>query len=182
MLATDAVHSPHCRGSARAYHCDMPYEWTTPPDAPARRLRLWPHQSLPPKGFAAFILATFTLILIPTLPLLGTKLLWALLPFVLLAVAGIYFALQRNHHARRIEEVLTLDTDTARLTHRRPDGVVKEWDCNRYWTTVTKYEKGGPVPHYVTLSGKGREVEIGAFLSEDERIALFEELQRSLAR
>jgi uncharacterized membrane protein len=38
------------------------------------------------------------------------------------------------------------------------------------------------VPHYVTLRGKGREVEIGAFLSEEERIALFEDLRRVLSR
>lgn len=160
----------------------MPYEWTSPPQAARQQMRLWPHQSLPPRGFAAFILATFTLILIPTLPLLGTVLLWGLLPFTLLAVGGMYLALQKNHRARQIEEVLTLDDDTAHLTHTSPKGEVKEWDCNRYWAQVLKYEKGGPVPHYVTLRGHGREVEIGAFLSEDERKDLFEDLKRSLHR
>jgi len=38
------------------------------------------------------------------------------------------------------------------------------------------------VPYYITLRGKGREVEIGKFLSEDERKALFDELNRSLLR
>jgi len=42
---------------------------------------------------------------------------------------------------------------------------------------VHMHETGGPVPHYVTLSGNGREVEIGAFLSEDERVELFSELK-----
>ncbi len=160
----------------------MPYEWTTAPHAPQQRLRLWPHQSLPPRGFAAFMLTTFAMILIPTLSVLGTVLLWGLLPFMLMAVGGMYFALTRNHNARLIEEVLTLDTQTAHLTHTTPGGHVKEWDCNRYWATVMKYEDSGPVPHYVTLRGAGREVEIGSFLSEDERIALFEDLQRSLRR
>ena len=145
-------------------------------------MRLWPHQSLPPKGFAAFVLATFTMILIPTFTLLGTVLLWGMLPFVLLAVGGIYYALHANHRARQIEEVLVLDDQTARLTHRTARGEVKEWACNRYWTTVTKYEKDGPVPQYVTLRGEGREVEIGAFLSEEERIELYDDLQRSLRR
>jgi uncharacterized membrane protein len=160
----------------------MPYEWKTAPNARTQELRLWPHQSLPPKGFAAFILTTFALILIPTLPLLGTPLLWGLLPFVMAAVGGMYFALQGNHKARQIEEVFTVSDDTVHLTHTTPKGDIKEWDCNRYWTVVTKYEKDGPVPHYVTLRGKGREVEIGKFLSEDERIALFDELNRSLLR
>lgn len=158
----------------------MPYEWTTPPGDTLQHLRLWPHQSLPPRGFAGFILVTFILILIPTLPLLGTALLWGLLPFMLLAVAGLYVALRRNHKSRQIEEVLSLNHDTARLRHITAKGEVKNWDCNRYWTRVTKYDSDGPVPHYVTLRGNGREVEIGAFLSEDERIALFEDLQRRL--
>ncbi|MGC1494241.1 MAG: DUF2244 domain-containing protein [Sulfitobacter sp.] len=160
----------------------MPYEWTTEPGDPQQQMRLWPHQSLPARGFAAFILTTFTLILIPTLPLLGTVLLWGLLPFVLMAVAGMYYALRMNHRARQIEEVLTLKDDMAYLIHTTPKGEVKEWDCNRYWAQVLKYEKDGPVPHYVTLRGHGREVEIGAFLSEEERIELFDDLKRSLQR
>ncbi|MFD2738508.1 DUF2244 domain-containing protein [Sulfitobacter aestuarii] len=158
----------------------MPYHWITPPRAARQEMRLWPHQSLPPRGFAGFILATFILILIPVLALLGTVLLWGLLPFVLMAVGGIYYALRRNRHARQIEEILTLDADQARLSQRAPDGSLKTWQCNRYWVTVHKYEEDGPVPHYVTLRGEGREVEIGAFLSEEERIALFEDLQRHL--
>lgn len=160
----------------------MPYEWKSAPNAQAQQMRLWPHQSLPARGFAAFILTTFTLILIPTMTLLGTVLLWGMLPFVLMAVAGMYFALQHNHKSRQIEEVFTLDADMAHLMHTTPKGEVKEWQCNRYWTKVTKYESDGPVPHYITLRGEGREVEIGAFLSEEERVDLYDDLQRSLKR
>jgi uncharacterized membrane protein len=92
----------------------------------------------------------------------------------------VYWALQHNHRARQIEEVLTLDDTTARLVHTTAKGEVKDWDCNRYWTQVKKYDDDGPVPHYVTLRGEGREVEIGAFLSEEERIALYDDLARHL--
>jgi uncharacterized membrane protein len=131
---------------------------------------------------AAFVLATFTLILIPALAMLGSPILWGLLPFLLLAVWAVYFALQRNYRARQITEVLTLNREEAHLVRTDPKGRTQQWDCNRYWTTITKYEKDGPVPHYVTLKGMGREVEIGAFLSEDERIALYDELQRAWRR
>ncbi len=130
----------------------------------------------------AFVLATFAFILIPAIPLLGSPILWGLLPFLLLAVWGIYHALQRNYKARQIVEVLTLGPEEAQLVRTDPKGQTQKWDCNRYWTTITKYEKDGPVPHYVTLKGMGREVEIGAFLSEDERIELYDELQRAWRR
>lgn len=160
----------------------MPYEWTSPPRTTPQIMRLWPHESLPARGMAAFVLTTFTLITIPALPLLGSPILWGMLPFTLGAVWAIYFALQRNHKARQITEVLTLDTEAAHLLRTNPDGGQQDWECNRYWTQVLKYEKDGPVPHYVTLRGEGREVEIGAFLSEDERIALYDDLKRALSR
>ena len=158
----------------------MPYRWTTDPDAQVQEMHLWPHNSLPQQGMAATVLFTFTMILIPTLPLLGSVVLWGLLPFVLAAVWALYFALRRNRRARQIIEVLTLGPEDTTLTRTDANGAVQAWDCNRYWTQVTKYENEGPVPHYVTLKGKGREVEIGAFLSEDERLALYDDLSRAL--
>jgi len=160
----------------------MPYEWTSPPHSTPQTMRLWPHNSLPARGMAAFVLSTFTLISLPVLMLLGSPILWGMLPFTLGTVWAIYWALQSNHKARQIVEQLELDQQTARLTRTNPKGDVLEWDCDRYWTQVTKYEDEGPVPHYVTLRGKGREVEIGSFLSEEERIALYDDLQRALRR
>jgi uncharacterized membrane protein len=159
----------------------MPYNWTISDDATHRQeLQLWPHQSLPPRGFAGFILATFTLILIPLLPLLGSVLLWGLLPFLLLAVGGLWFALDRSHRNAQVLEILTLTDRDAHLIRHNGKGAAQEWRCNRYWTTTHMHERDGPVPHYVTLRGGGREVEIGAFLSEDERVALYDELSRAL--
>ena len=160
----------------------MPYKWTNKPGETPQTLLLWPHQSLPAKGMAAFILATFGMILIPALSLLGSVLLWGILPFLLLAVWGIWHALQSNHHARLITEVLTLTPNDAHLVRTDPSGRTRRWDCNRAWTRITRYEKDGPVPNYVTLRGMGREVEIGAFLSEEERVALHEELLRAWQR
>lgn len=158
----------------------MPYEWTRTDDGNGRRLTLWPHQSLPPKGFVLFIGATVVMLTLPLLALLGSVLLWALLPFLALAVGGVWFAIHRNRQSARILEILTLEGDRARLERTNPGGQQLTWECNRYWARVTLHPTGGKVPHYVTLAGNGREVEIGAFLSEDERIALHADLLRHL--
>jgi uncharacterized membrane protein len=155
----------------------MPYAWTDTPDAnETKELRLWPHNSLPPKGFAAFILITFLFITLPLFGVLGTVVLWGLLPFAMLAVAGVWYALRRNGRDREILEILTLSPDLIHLTRRNPRADVQEWQCNTYWTKLAMHPTNGPVPHYITLSGAGREVEIGAFLSEDERKALYSDL------
>lgn len=112
----------------------------------------------PPRGFAGFILVTFALILLPLVPLLGTVLLWGLLPFLLLALFGLWMALRRNHRNAQILEVLTLTESDAHLLRQNPKGPIQEWRCNRYWTTTHLHEKDGPVPYYVTLKGGGREV------------------------
>jgi uncharacterized membrane protein len=160
----------------------MPYTWTSQPNNPTQIMQLKPHESLSARGMAAFVFATFVMILLPTVGLLGTSLLWALLPFLMLAVWGIYFALQRNHKQRQITETLTLTKDNTHLIRQNPDGSVQEWECNRYWTQISKHDTGGPIPHYVTLKGMGREVEIGAFLSEEERITLFDDLNSALKK
>jgi uncharacterized membrane protein len=160
----------------------MPYHWTRPPQGADLHieLALWPHRSLPRRGFAAFVLATFTLICIPLFPLLGTVVLWGLLPFLLLAVGGIWWALEATYRSARLREVLTLTPDSLRLVRTNPRGDAQEWLCNRYWARLRMHPEGGPVPHYLTLAGNGREVEIGAFLSEEERKVLHGELADAL--
>jgi uncharacterized membrane protein len=127
------------------------------------------------------MIATFLFILIPLAPLLGTVVLWGILPFLLLAVGGVWFALDRSRRNAQVIEVLTLTDDRAHLVRRDPRGQMQEWDCDRYWASPQMHETGGPVPHYVTLKGAGREVEIGRFLSEDERKALYGDLVRALS-
>ncbi|SDY46065.1 DUF2244 domain-containing protein [Citreimonas salinaria] len=157
----------------------MPYAWSAPsPDS--SELQLWPHNSLPPAGFAGIVLGFFLMATIPLYWLIGTVVLWGLLPFVMAAVAALYWGLQRNFRDRRIIEILTLSPDRVRLTRHNPRGASQDWESNTYWVQVACHEAGGPVPYYVTLKGHGREVEIGAFLSEDERKALYSELQDRL--
>ncbi len=159
----------------------MPYEWSTFSDStPQTRLTLWPHRSLPRRGFAAFILGTFTLITIPLYPLLGTVVLWGLLPFLLMAVGGIWWALERSYRDARFHEELTIGDTDVHLVRTNPKGGRQEWQCNRYWARLLMHPTGGPVEHYLTLKGSDREVEIGAFLSEDERKTLFGELTDAL--
>lgn len=159
----------------------MPHRWTQTTDDQAE-LHLWPHNSLSPEGFAVMILGFFLFASIPLYPLLGTVVLWGVLPFMLAATAALYYALQRNQRDRRILEVLTVTPETTRLHRDNPKGPSQEWESNTYWVRVAMHAKGGPVPHYVTLSGNGREVEIGAFLSEEERKALFGELNDHIRR
>jgi uncharacterized membrane protein len=157
----------------------MPYHWL-PAEPGAQRLHLWPHRSLTQTGFVWFVGLTAALIAVPLVAMLGSPVLWALLPFLGAAVWGIWFALRKNGRDRDIIESLTLAPDQVTLIRHQPNGQALHWQANPHWVRVACHPTGGPVPHYLTLKGGPREVEIGAFLSEDERLALQGELARAL--
>ena len=160
----------------------MPYEWTPPPAQASdeRRLALWPYRSLLRRHFVIFIGATAALAALPLLAVLGTLVLWALLPFLLLTLWGIWFALSQSYKSGELLEELELGQNTARLTRHTPGKARQDWQANRYWITVQLYPTTGPVENYVTLRGGNREVEIGAFLDPEERLALYDELKTAL--
>lgn len=171
----------------------MPYEWIEKPnkapfqdgafshaagDAPAAKLHLWPYRSLPRRGFVWFVGGTLALISLPLYPLLGTLALWGLLPFLLGAVVLLWVMLERSYRDGEVLEELLIWSDHIELTRHNPRTPQQHWTANPYWTRLTMQRDSGPVPHYVTLGGGGRRVEIGAFLSEDERLHLYDDLSQ----
>ena len=176
----------------------MPFEWQdnrkAPADAgafsneraasgdiPAIALYLWPYRSLPKKGFVIFIAITALLLALPLLPFIGTNIWWGLLPFMTGAIALVWYFLQRSYRDGEILEELCIWPDHIELIRQEKDGSLQSWTANPYWVTVHLHKSGGPVPNYLTLKGNNREVEIGSFLSEDERIQLKSELDANLA-
>ena len=162
----------------------MPYEWLPPgtaPGAPVARLHLWPYRSLPKRGFVLFIGGTAALIALPLLPVLGSPVLWGLLPFLMLAVGGVWWALARSYRDAEILEELSLWPDRITLTRHGPRGARQDWQANPHWVRLELHASDGPVPNYLTLKGGGREVELGAFLSEKERVVLAREVAQRLA-
>ncbi len=174
----------------------MPYEWTTHRAAPERsgagaasedgpradplaELRLWPHRSMPLPGFAGFYAGTAALAALPLLTVLGSPVLWGLLPFVALALSGLWWAIRSTYRSAEVLEEMRLWPDRVTLVRRERRGE-RSWEANPHWVRTALHRTGGPVPHYLTLSGSGRTVEIGAFLSEDERIALRPEIEDAL--
>ncbi len=160
----------------------MPYQWTDQTEDGAASVTLWPYRSLSAKGFVLFIGITACLLLIPLLALLGTSLLWGILPFVVAAVGGVWWAFSRNYRDAALTETLTLTRDRIAILRRAPDGREQGWQANPYWVSVNLYPSKGPVADYLTLKGDGREVELGAFLTPEERRQLADDLRDRLAR
>lgn len=164
----------------------MPYRWSsrTQSDRPTQRAELdaWPYQSMTPSQFVTFMGATLVLVAMPLLTVLGSPILWFLLFFFALAIWGLWFAIGRQKRAANLLEHLSFGPKDVTLVRRQPGQPDKVWEANRYWVSVHLHEDGGPVEKYLTLKGGGREVELGAFLSPEERVSLYDELQVELAK
>ncbi len=151
-------------------------------DAPLCRVRITPNRSLPRRGFAWFLLIIWGLLMLPLLSLLGSMALWIMLSFVLGVLLALWYFIERNYHDGTLSEELTLWPNriaVKRYSPRHPDQI---WEANPYWTTLNIRAEGGPVEQYLTLKGDGREIELGAFLSPDERQDLYSALTRVLAQ
>jgi len=151
----------------------MPYQWSQ--TATENTLTLWPHQSLTPKGFSWFIGTTAVMLCLPLFAVLGSAVAWVLLVFFLATLAGTWRAIMANQSARSTREHLRLTDTRVDLSHQPPKGPALQWHANPHWVSVSLRDDG-PVEKYLTLSSGGREVELGRFLTPDERETLYREL------
>lgn len=157
----------------------MPY-LVTHTGAHRAELRLWPHNALQPKGFVSVIAVSALMLALPMVALLGHPVMWGLLPFAGIALWGLWFALRRNWQDRSVIEEMQMDRQGVHLRRLNPRGPVQEWHADPHWVAVNMIPKGGPVGNYLTLTGGGREVELGAFLTPEERVTLHAELTQLL--
>ncbi len=155
----------------------MPYRWTETPAETT--LDLWPHQSMTPRGFTWFMGLTSALLALPLVALLGSPVVWVLMAFFLATLGSVWWALRANVTSRQSREALTMAPGRVHLAHLPARGPALEWEANPHWVTVHLREDG-PVEKYLTLRGNGREVELGSFLSPEEREGLFSDLSRLL--
>ncbi|WP_439105225.1 DUF2244 domain-containing protein [Celeribacter marinus] len=173
----------------------MPYRWTPahhaplPPASsetgkPLLRLDVWPHRSLPSKGFSAAIWLMFAAGLMPVIPFIGTTAFWILLACMMSVLTALWIALRKSDRDHLREEMLIWH-DRITLTHWTAKGDKIEWSANPYWVRTTLHPTA-KIEQYLTLKGAGpdqtREVELGAFLSPEERIQLRDDLALVLDR
>lgn len=148
-------------------------------DPPILKVTLWPHRSISPRGFGWVLAAVAFGFSLPLAALMGAKASWGILPFVLTALGGLYLAARRNYADARLSEELRLWPDLITVERCEPRGAVKRWHANPAWVRL-QLSENDRIEKYLTLIGNGREIELGAFLSPDERVALHRDLGAAL--
>lgn len=152
----------------------------TETDDPIYRVTLWPHRSLDPRAFRWLMLGLTVAFCVPLFAFVGTRGLWVVGLFILADLALTYWLFQLTYRAGRVRETLELWPSKIRVARREPNGAEKVWEANPYWVRVT-LRPTRRVEDYLILSASGRDIELGAFLTPEERRTLAEELRRQLA-
>jgi uncharacterized membrane protein len=152
-----------------------PFERT---DEPVYHVTLWPNRSLN----AIWFRNTMILVIVGTgigiTPLIiATSNLWMLL-FAIIPVATLYFFFMRNYRDGRLTEELRIYPNVIAVERREPSGKTHRWHANPYWVKVKLQDKH--VENYLTLEGNQRTIELGAFLSPEERLTLKAEIDDAL--
>lgn len=141
---------------------------------------LHPNASLSPRGF--FLLMAFIgLISFCAGIAFATIGAWPVFGFFGLDILLVYFAFKLNYRDARRYETIRL-TDSALTVERfTPSGRRERWRFQPYWLKVEIDDD--PVPgSAVTLRSHGRIVEIGSFLSPEEKLDFANALRIELAK
>ncbi|MEL7347121.1 MAG: DUF2244 domain-containing protein [Pseudomonadota bacterium] len=155
--------------------------WAARSDPPFYAVDLWPHRSLSGTGKKRFLWLMTGGFALPLLPLVTTKVIWIPLLFALATLGAVAWALTRNTADGRLVEQVRLWPDEMRVERIEPSGRVLRWSADPYWVRLIIHEDGRP-ENYLTVKGGGREIELGAFLSPEERLELAAEIENAIRR
>lgn len=164
--------------SPAASHSADPFDRSAPPLFSAR---LWPHRSMTPRGYRWFMATLAAGLAVPLLGVWGTPVALFLAPFLLGALGLVWLALRASYRSARVTEEIRIWPDLVAVRRREPHGRLLRWAANPYWVRLQLTDTPS-VERYLTLRGSGRTIELGAFLTPEERVTLAADLRAALLR
>ena len=134
-----------------------------------------PHRSMTPYGFAWLIgLVAFGFSL-PMAALIGKIALWGMFPFILITLLALYYFVMRNYDDGTVNEHIRIWPDLIAVHRHNPRAPDQYWTANPFWVRMKMIDTKA-LENYITLTGGPRDIEIGAFLSPEERKDLFKDV------
>jgi uncharacterized membrane protein len=104
---------------------------------------------------------------------------WPVVAFSLIEAPLIVLLLVINLRRARASELIMLNADELTVVRTDPRGRRRRISFPAAWLRIELERGGGGIPR-VLLSNHGRNFEVGAFLHEPDRVALFEALRDAL--
>ena len=147
----------------------------SPADGAALDVTLRPFRSLSPRGFLILmaVLVTASVATGVAFFLIGA---WPVPGFLGLDVTLVYIAFRANYRRAQAWERVRLTSDALTVERGAPGRVTRHWSFQPYWLRVEADER------HLTIASHGTSFELGAFLSDVERLRFAATLRAALAR
>ena len=146
------------------------------------RMRLFPNRSLDTHGTKVVFGIIACGFILPIIPFIGSPVGTTLTMFSGLTFYLFLTLLQKNFQQGNTFEEILISKHKIIVIHKEKNKEQKTWEGNPYWTRVNVDIHNPKLKNYLTLAGRGRHIELGAFLSPDERIELRDKIQNALAK
>ncbi len=146
------------------------------------RMRLVPNRSLDSHGTKLVFCIVACGFLLPIIPFIGSPIGITLTIFSGLTFYLFLTLLQKSFQQGNTFEEISISKNRITVIHQEKNKEKKAWEGNPYWTRVNLDLNNPKLKNYLTLAGKGRHIELGAFLSPGERIELRDKIQNALAK
>ena len=157
-------------------------DWKDTEEPNFLRMRMFPNRSLDSKGTrVVFGIIAFGFLL-PIIPFIGSPIGTTLTIFSGMTFYLFLTLLQKNFEQGNTFEEIMISKDKIIVVHQEKNKEKKTWEGNPYWTRVNVDTHNPKLKNYLTLAGSGKYIELGAFLSPDERIELGDKIQNALAK
>lgn len=143
-------------------------------------LRITPNSSLSPRHARIFILSLAAALgLVSAAAVLAGY--WLILPFAGLELAAVYWVLHLSMERGRYQEVVYVKESTL-VIEKGKKKVQERVEFPRYWATIRLVSSGiGTIPSRLMIACQGKSLEIGACLTETERLGLSKRLKELLS-
>jgi uncharacterized membrane protein len=141
---------------------------------------LWPHRSLPPRGFRLLMLGLGFLSLVAGIIFVSVGA-WPICGFFGLDVALLYLAFRISYRSARQRETLRLADDQFTVERVGIYGERRQWRFQPFWLRVVLEERPNQ-SNRLSLASHGKSLVIGDFLAPPLRRELAMNLREVLAR
>lgn len=148
-------------------------------DPTPNRIELVPHCSLTPRGAAVFF-GGLAAVSFGIAGIFAAQGFWPVLPFAGLEMAVLGWALNASFARRRQAEAITISDEDVVI--ERIEGAERH-RFSRHWAQVRLRRPASRLhPSRLLIESHGRALEVGRFLTEEERRGLAVRLQRLIGR
>ena len=156
--------------------------WCDASGAPFIKIRLAPNRSLDSYGTKVVFAVIACGFMLPIIPFIGSPVGTTLTIFSGLTFYLFLTLLQKNFQQGSTFEEILISKNKIIVVHQEKNKEQMTWEGNPYWTKVNLDINNSKLKNYLTLAGKGKHIELGAFLSPDERVELRDKIQNALAK